>query len=67
MATTDDAEALLRDLINELTLSILSLQLQIELSLKDDAAVVAILENVAKAHISARDLTVRALNDLETV
>jgi hypothetical protein len=67
MATTYDPKALLNDLIAELTLSILSLELQIEVSLKEDPTVIPILKSVANVHISARDVTIRALNHLETI
>jgi hypothetical protein len=65
--TKYDAQALLNDLVAELTLSILSLELQIELDLKEDPRVVPILEEAAMAHISVREVTMRALNSLESL
>jgi len=67
MASTYDPKALLNDLIAELTLSILSLELQIDISLKENPAVIPILERVAAAHISTRDATILALNHLEVL
>jgi hypothetical protein len=67
LSTKYDAQALLNDLVAELTLSILSLELQIELDLKEDPSVVPILQDAAMAHISVREVTMRALNSLESL
>ena len=67
MAMQYDPKALLSNLVAELTLSILSLELQIELVLKEDPNIVSILERVAMAHISAREVTIRGLSSLESL
>ena len=67
MASPYDPRALLKDLVVELTLSTLTLALQVEISQKENPAIVPNLERVAAAHISARDTTIQALNNFETL
>jgi hypothetical protein len=67
MAMQYDPKALLSNLVAELTLSILILELQIELILKEDPNVAPILERVAISHVSAREVTPSGLSSLENL